>query len=156
MRIKSNYFLIFFFGLLLIFINSEIILKNKILKNGEQIYFKLAPVDPRAFMLGDYMTLRFTPSLNNYSDQNMTSFVVTLDKNNVVTDAVAYQGQALESNQRIFRVQDQLRPNRFYFQEGHATTYDQAKYGVFRYLSSNQFLLEKMADQQLKILDPNT
>lgn len=72
------------------------------------------------------MTLRFSPALNNLSDNNMASFVITLDQNNVVIDAIEYQNQTLEPNQRLIRVQDQLRPDRFYFQEGHAKTYDQA------------------------------
>lgn len=146
---KKNYSLIAVFILLLIFMNVQIFQKEEIKSNGESIYFKLRPVDPRAFMLGDYMSLNFDHNLRNTSDQNMQTFIVTLDSDNIVTHSESYSDQNLLPNQRLFNIQDQLRPDRFYFQEGHASAYDQGKYAQFKYLSSDDFLIETLTDDKL-------
>ena len=154
MKTKQNYLLLFAFAVVFIFMNVQIFQKESIKNDGEVIYFKLAPVDPRAFMLGDYMALNFEHNLRNYSDENMQTFIVTLNDQKVVIDAEPYQGTTVNDNQRLFKIQDQLRPDRFYFQEGHAKSYEEAKYGLFRYVSPSQFLLDDMTDETLAIIIP--
>lgn len=154
MKIKQNYLLLLAFAVVFIFMNVQIFQKEAIKNDGEVIYFKLAPVDPRAFMLGDYMALNFEHNLWNASDENMQTFIVTLNDQKIVIDAEPYQGSAVKDNQRLFRIQDKLRPDRFYFQEGHAKSYEEAKYGLFRYVSPSQFLLDDMTDEGLIIIKP--
>ncbi|MBS7818970.1 GDYXXLXY domain-containing protein [Wohlfahrtiimonas chitiniclastica] len=139
-------------GALLIFMNVQILQKERIKTEGETIYFELAPIDPRAFMLGDYMALRYAHPLLNENDQPMVTFVVTLDERNVVTQAEPFTGGALQDNQRLFNIQDQLRPTRFYFQEGLAPHYDKARYGAFKRKDTDHFLLENLADADLILL----
>lgn len=154
MKIKQNYLLLLAFAIVFIFMNVQIFQKETIKNDGEVIYFQLAPVDPRAFMLGDYMALNFEHNLRNYSDENMQTFIVTLNDQKIVTQAKPYQGETLQDNQRLFKIQDKLRPDRFYFQEGHAKAYEKGKYGLFRYQSPNQFLLENLVDEQLHSINP--
>lgn len=156
MKTRQNYLLLFAFAVVFIFMNMQIFQKESIKNDGEVIYFKLAPVDPRAFMLGDYMALNFEHNLRNYSDENMQTFIVTLNDQKVVIDAEPYQGTTVKDNQRLFKIQDQLRPDRFYFQEGHAQSYEEAKYGLFRYVSPSQFLLDDMTDETLAIIIPQS
>ncbi len=156
MKIKQNYLLLLTFAVIFIFINVQIFQKEAIKNNGEVIYFKLAPVDPRAFMLGDYMALNFEHNLHNYSDHNMQVFIVTLNDQKIAIDAQPYQNGVIQENQRLFEIQDQLRPDRFYFQEGHAKSYEQAKYGLFRYVSSSQFLLNNLTNESLNIINPQS
>lgn len=156
MKTKQNYLLLFAFAVVFIFMNVQIFQKEAIKNDGEVIYFKLAPVDPRAFMLGDYMALNFEHNLRNHSDENMQTFIVTLNDQKVVIDAKPYQGTTVKNNQRLFKIQDQLRPDRFYFQEGHAKSYEEAKYGLFRYISPSQFLLDDMTDETLAIIIPQS
>lgn len=156
MKTKQNYLLLFAFAAVFIFMNVQIFQKESIKNDGEVIYFKLAPVDPRAFMLGDYMALNFEHNLRNHSDENMQTFIVTLNDQKVVIDAEPYQGTTVKDNQRLFKIQDQLRPDRFYFQEGHAQSYEEAKYGLFRYISPSQFLLDDMTDETLSIIIPQS
>lgn len=154
MKTKQNYLLLFAFAVVFIFMNVQIFQKEAIKNDGEVIYFKLAPVDPRAFMLGDYMALNFEHNLRNHSDENMQTFIVTLNDQKVVIDAEPYQDTTVKDNQRLFKIQDQLRPDRFYFQEGHAKSYEAAKYGLFRYVSPSQFLLDHLVNEQLIIINP--
>jgi len=49
-------------GMLLVILavmNFSIVGKEQHLKQGDTVYLKLAPVDPRSLMQGDYMALRF-------------------------------------------------------------------------------------------------
>lgn len=147
MKIKHNYLLLVAFAAVFIFMNVQIFQKQSIKTYGELIYFKLAPVDPRAFMLGDYMALNFEYNLRNDSKDHIQTFIITLDDHNVVIDAQRYQGGLIQNNQRLFEIQDRLRPERFYFQEGHANLYDTAQYGAFRYLSPSQFLLDNLTQK---------
>ncbi|MGL4674808.1 MAG: GDYXXLXY domain-containing protein [Wohlfahrtiimonas sp.] len=156
MKTKQNYLLLIAFAVVFIFMNVQIFQKEAIKNDGEVIYFELAPVDPRAFMLGDYMALNFEHNLRNYSDENMQTFIVTLNDQKVVIDAELYKGTTVKDNQRLFTIQDQLRPDRFYFQEGHAKSYEVAKYGLFRYVSPTQFLLDDMTDESLTIIKPQS
>lgn len=156
MKTKQNYLLLIAFAVVFIFMNVQIFQKETIKNDGEVIYFKLAPVDPRAFMLGDYMALNFEHNLRNYSSENMQTFIVTLNDQKVVINAEPYKGATVKDNQRLFTIQDQLRPDRFYFQEGHAKSYEEAKYGLFRYVSPTQFLLDDMADENLTIIKPQS
>lgn len=153
MKIKQNYLLLLSFIAILLFMNVQIFQKEAIKTNGETIYFELVPVDPRAFMLGDYMALNFKHNLRNHSDENIQMFIVTLDDRNIVIDAKYYKGETLIKNQRLFKIQDKLRPDRFYFQEGHADAYATAKYGAFRYISHDQFLLNDMMDNNLQAIN---
>ena len=50
--------------LLLVMFNLSIISKEKILKEGKLVLLKLAPVDPRSLMQGDYLSLRYEISEN--------------------------------------------------------------------------------------------
>lgn len=149
---RKNYALITVFIMLFLFINLQIFQKETIKTDGEIIYFKLRPVDPRAFMLGDYMSLNFEHNLWNSSEDNLQTFVVTLDHQSIVVDSEPYQGNDLHANQRLFTIQDKLRPDRFYFQEGHGKAYDASQYGQFRYRSPNEFLLESLVDADLKAI----
>ena len=44
---------------ILILVNWSIYQKEQHLAHGKSVYLKLAPVDPRSLMQGDYMALRF-------------------------------------------------------------------------------------------------
>lgn len=149
MKIKQNFLLLFAFMVVFIFMNVQIFQKETIKTHGEAIFFKLAPVDPRAFMLGDYMALNFEHNLQNQSPNTLQTFIITLDEQKVVVHSEPYQGGSVNNNQRLLDIQDQLRPDRFYFQEGHAQFYDNAKYGLFRYISPKEFLLDQLTDDKL-------
>ncbi len=43
----------------LLLVNWSIYKKEDLLENGKVIFLKLAPIDPRSLMQGDYMALRF-------------------------------------------------------------------------------------------------
>lgn len=145
--------------------NIAIADKEHTIANGQKVYVPLAPVDPRSLMQGDYMRLRFTlppmPELDR-RDAGVEGLlgsrpyaVGRLDARGVVAwerveryDAPIAPGE--------FRIQ--LTPKNgdwtlvtdgWYFAEGDAERWEQARFGEFRVQPDGKALLVGMADEQL-------
>ena len=155
-------------GMLLVILavmNFSIFSKEQHLKQGDTVYLKLAPVDPRSLMQGDYMALRFDAAdqlynalqSSNYDIEKSTrdgQIVVHLDENKVGTFQRIYQGQPLQENEfRLnYRVRDdkiKFATNAFFFEEGTAELYQQAGYGQFKVNKKGDLLLSAMFTEQL-------
>ena len=128
-------------------------------------------------MQGDYMRLRFdientvlekNASEKKHEGNNSGYFIVKLDENNVGTfsdlfadkDNVQSPTQVLPTHQVImqFRVRNrrlQLATHAFFFQEGTASEYEQAKYGEFRVATNGELLLNNLRDKEFNILGLN-
>jgi uncharacterized membrane-anchored protein len=140
--------------------------KENTIANGQKVYVPLAPADPRSLMQGDYMRLDFTlPPPNeaiNFRNAGVEGLlgsrpyaVGRLDARGVVAwermekyDAPIAPGE--------FRIQ--LTPKNgdwtlvtdgWYFAEGDATRWEQARFGEFRVQPDGKALLVGMADAQL-------
>lgn len=159
------------FGLLmvLIFINLKITTYETHLAHGDTVLLELAPVDPRGFMQGDYMTLRYaleneileTQSSNR--DQAFDGYViVALDKHNVghvVRLADSYEPNTMAANERAihYRLRNgsvKLATNAFFFQEGHAEAFEAAEYGQFRVNVKGEPLLTDLVNEKFEVIDP--
>lgn len=156
--------------IVLALINWSIYQKENHLAHGTVVYLKLAPVDPRSLMQGDYMRLRFKlaaairqsfpqKTVNDFRTKAFTSdgkVIVTLDKNNVATFKALYTSQELLDNEivlnyRIRQGRVKLATNAFFFQEGKAEVYQKARYGEFR-VKDGELLLVDMYDETLQKL----
>ena len=155
-------------GMLLVILavmNFSIVGKEQHLKQGDTVYLKLAPVDPRSLMQGDYMALRFDAAdqlynaLQSSSNKALKSthdgqIVVKLDDNKVGTFQRIYQGKPLQENELLlnYRVRDdniKFATNAFFFEEGTAELYEQARYGEFKVSEKGELLLNAMFTEQL-------
>jgi len=160
-------------GMLLVILavmNFSIVSKEQHLKQGDTVYLKLAPVDPRSLMQGDYMALRFDAAdqlynaLQSSSNKALKSthdgqIVVKLDDNKVGTFQRIYQGKSLQENElRLnYRVRDdniKFATNAFFFEEGTAELYEQARYGEFKVSEKGELLLNAMFTEQLTEITP--
>lgn len=151
--------------IILAVINFSIISKEQHLKQGETVFLKLAPADPRSLMQGDYMALHFDVAeqienalalpLNEKSKRTSDGqIVVRLDKNKVGTFERIYHGQPLQENeQRLnYSVKDgQLifATNAFFFEEGTAELFEKARYGKFKVDEKGKLLLDSMFTERL-------
>ena len=144
------------------------------LATGDTVLLELAPVDPRGFMQGDYMTLRYAleddvfnqlnkklPENEYYIDASEGYVIVTLDENNVgtFTRLVNVIPSDLAANEMAlyYRVRNnelKLATNAFFFQEGHAEAFEVAEYGLFRVNDSGEPLLTDMVDGVFKVIKP--
>ena len=168
---KSKMVMVITGVIILALLNYAIWQKQQHLNEGEEIFLKLAPVDPRSLMQGDYMALRFelsnhisealygnNQSINNnelaaFSTQNKVAedgfVVVILDENKVAKFVRIDDKQMLTVNQRKlqFRVRNnqvKFATNAFFFAEGDEPLYRNAQFGVFRLNGSGEVLLTGM------------
>jgi uncharacterized membrane-anchored protein len=155
---------------ILLVINFSIYSKEQHLKQGETIYLELAPVDPRSLIQGDYMALRFEVStalnddlFKNKKDNDWQKsiephdgkIIVNLNSKNIATYQKIYQDQITQKNELIlnYRVRNnkiKFASNAFFFQEGTAKAYEDARYGEFKVNKNGELLLKAMLDEDLK------
>ncbi|GGP79065.1 GDYXXLXY domain-containing protein [Shewanella ulleungensis] len=163
-RSKRSLWAIIAAALILAGINYKIYQQEQLLAHGEIVLFELAPVDPRSLMQGDYMALNYdiarevsqsVDELSNTPENYDGFFIVTLDQNRIAQFDSIYNGAALTPAQRLiqYRVRDgrvKLASNAFFFQEGRAEEFEQAKYGEFRVNQAGQLLLSNMINKDFK------
>lgn len=145
--------------LLLVYLNYSIAEKETILKNGQPILLKLAPVDPRSLMQGDYMDLRYDIS-NNINIEKIPKrgyCVVKIDPKGIA-ERVRFQKDPtpLSPGEHLIKYTspDSWRINigaeSFFFQEGDAEKYNNAVYGGLRTDKDGNSLLIGLYNEQLK------
>lgn len=144
------------------------------LATGDTVLLGLAPIDPRGFMQGDYMTLSYAlerdvfAALNrdpgSYPTNEQGYVIVALDKNNVgqfvrlaADNQTANQPENLATNEMAihYRIRNgtmQLATNAFFFQEGHGEAFEAAQYGLFRVNDKGEPLLTEMVDSNFQII----
>jgi uncharacterized membrane-anchored protein len=128
-------------------VGSAIASKERIRRAGVVVFLPLAPVDPRSLMQGDYMALRFALAddiarelLRDGGDGSLARLIgeggfahapVRLDERGVGSLA-AGDPSALRFRYRLRGGRPWLGTNAFFFQEGQASRYREARYGEFR------------------------
>lgn len=152
---------IFLISSILVFsaLNYSIYEKEKIIDNGEIVYLKLAPVDPRSLMQGDYMALRYETESLIKSYEDAEYLVVKLDSQRVGIFDRIYHNEHLANNEKLFHFNlkyqtTEIVPRSFMFQEGHANVYSAAKYGIFKFKGDRSYVLVGLADDNFQQLKP--
>ena len=149
----------------LAYTNLQIKGAQAIKDEGTTVLLELRPVDPRAFMMGDYMTLRYNQRVYPKSDKDGAptgTVILKLNENNVAGFARFDDGGSLAENEvrlkyiRKFRGDATYGGERYYFQEGTAETYEEADYGVFKVSESGTALLIGLAGEDFKLLTPES
>lgn len=132
--------------LVLAILNLLIIKKEETLANGKTMLLKLAPVDPRSLMQGDYMILRY--AIAREDTQNLKSsghIVVKLDNNKVASFVRLHNGESLASDEHLLFYRNRggmrLGAESYFFQEGDASLYANAQYGELKVDESGESVL---------------
>ena len=156
-------------SLVLVLMTMNIAKYENHLATGDTVLLALAPVDPRGFMQGDYMTLSYAlerdvfAALNrdpgSYPINEEGYVIVALDKHNVgqFVRLAANQPENLATNEMAihYRIRNgtmQLATNAFFFQEGHGEAFEAAQYGLFRVNDKGEPLLTEMVDSNFQII----
>jgi uncharacterized membrane-anchored protein len=116
-------------------VNSSILGKEGIKRNGEVIYLDLAPRDPRSVMQGDYMALRFrlAQQIPATLRDGETGFAnIALDDKRVASVALQGTPSKLRIRYRMRNGAVWLGTNAFFFEEGSEARFAPARYGEFR------------------------
>ncbi|MCP4693132.1 MAG: GDYXXLXY domain-containing protein [Desulfobacterales bacterium] len=124
--------------LVIVTVNLLIAKKEHTLANGRTMLLRLAPVDPRSLMQGDYMILRYAiaTEISESQLEEKGCIVVSLDKNDVASFVRVHEGENLGPGERLlfYRNRGGLRlgAESFMFQEGDADLYSKARYGELK------------------------
>jgi len=154
--------------LALITVNGSIYQKEQLLENGQIVLLKLAPVDPRSLMQGDYMTLNFELGedvIRELADKGMRDrysaaidgFVNIELNSNRVAQFVSTSTERSPSSEialqfRLRSGQVKFATNAYFFQEGKADELNAAQYGEFRVAESGELILSALRDAKFNPL----
>ena len=152
-------------ALIFVAFNALIIQKELFLANGESIYFELAPADPRSLMQGDYMELRYhvaddiRTNLFDQDPQNHGRIIIRLDENKVAHfQQFDVDNRPLKPDERHLKwrkssdFQFSIGAPSYFFQEGRADHFEQAKYAEIKLAKSGNTLLVGLLDKDRKPL----
>ncbi|MGL4251871.1 MAG: GDYXXLXY domain-containing protein [Aeromonas sp.] len=137
-------------------INVTVWRYEQAMSSGEVLLLRLAPVDPRSLMQGDYMRLDYEIARDLTSSaprgQGATTLVVRLDAHQVASLVADGQPDRLASDERLLQVhqrewQWQIGPDAYFFEEGSGASYEAARYGEFRLQSDGKTLLVGLRDE---------
>lgn len=136
--------------------NFSIYQKELIKKSDDTVLLELRPLDPRSIMQGDYMRLgyKIEPRQPN-QDKTVGYIVIEKGEHNIASFVDFYNGQALTANQKLIKYYPshnfiEIHPNSFMFQEGKAELYEQAKYALFKYNGSKDYLLDSLLTEKFE------
>ncbi|ATY77924.1 GDYXXLXY domain-containing protein [Aeromonas veronii] len=140
-------------------INATVWRYEHAMSSGEVVLLRLAPVDPRSLMQGDYMRLNYEiarelTSHDARATQNKGSdtLVIRLDAHQVATLVADGKPDRLASDERLLQVhqserQWQIGPDAYFFEEGTGEQYETARYGEFRLQADGKTLLVGLRDE---------
>ena len=147
--------------LVLALVNYSIYEREQLRDNGRMVLLELAPVDPRSLMQGDYMALRFALQTEVIADQNQRDgrAILAVDSRGVARFRRLDNGSALAPAEvrLFFRIRNgevRLDTDAFFFQEGDADLFKDARYGEVRVNDSGQMVLTGLRDESLRKLGP--
>lgn len=147
--------------------NGTILQKQAVLDDGKQVLLRLAPVDPRSLMQGDFMRLRYEPSVYPDRDAMLAvpwrgTVVLILDANGVgrfarLDDGTPLAGDEIRMAYRLDGWGGAMRygADSFFFQEGHADRYGVAVYGVLRVDAEGDSVLAGLAGKDRQVIQPD-
>lgn len=149
-------------ALVLGLVNADILAKQAVLRDGARVVLALAPADPRSLMQGDYMTLRYqaTSSVNDLlyalpetARQARSGVAILQPDASGVHQVVAVheQIQPLSDGQVAMiwhskRGSPTIGVDSYFFPEGQAEQYEQAKFGEYRVMPDGTSLLTGLLD----------
>ena len=148
--------------LILLFVNFGIHQRELLVTEGRIVLLRLAPVDPRSLMQGDYMRLNFEVTNQAFGWRAKPGLadgyiVVGLDANRVGTFRRFADDKPLAPNEvalryRIRNGQPKFATNAFFFQEGRAKAFEGAQYGEFRVAPDGEMILTNLRGPRLEPL----
>lgn len=146
---------------ILIVANVSIHGREKLLTEGRVVLLELAPVDPRSLMQGDYMALRFRAADEAFGRvahaRSDGRLVLRVDERGVGSFLRFDEGSALAAGEAVMRYrvrneEPKFGTNAYFFQEGRASRFAEARYGEFRVAADGEAILTGLRDRNLELL----
>ncbi len=140
--------------------------KEDTLKNGTVLRLKLAPIDPRSLMQGDYMRLNFAllGKVNKKlleTSKKVSKLILLLDDKNE-GEFIRFMDEQNLKNNEIFlnftytkngkNARSKISTTSYFFEEGSGKKYEKAKYGEFRVAKNGEAILVHLLDDKFKLI----
>ena len=152
----------------LVLVNVLIAARERLIDEGRPVFVKLAPVDPRSLMQGDYMRLNYDlPGVGwRFRSEPGASLLwgarprvaVMLDARGIAhSPKLLAPGEALPAGAQLLELapkggQWTFVSDAWFFKEGDAARWQPAKYGEFRVTPEGKGLLVRVVGEDLKPL----
>jgi uncharacterized membrane-anchored protein len=142
-------------------VNHMVFQKERVLVRGRTMLLRLAPVDPRSLMQGDYMVLRYeiARAVSRGRLENRGRIVVALNENDVASFIRFHRGEPLQPGEHLLsyrnRGQMRLGAESFFFQEGDAALFETAAYGELKVALSGESVLVGLRNGDFQPLGRN-
>ncbi len=151
-------------AVVLALVNWTIQKRERHLETGRVVYLELAPVDPRSLMQGDYMRLDFALANQAFpfgtrKDVADGKVIVAVDQNRVATFRRLDDRRPLAAGEIAMRYRmrggwPNFGTNAYFFEEGSAKAYENARYGEFRVGEDGDMILTGLRDDKFRPLGP--
>jgi len=151
-------------ALILFVANNDILAKRRIIADGQIVLLEIQPVDPRSLLQGDYMALRYADGAMPPQDAAASlphrgTAILALDQDGIARFARLDDGAPLAAGEQRLHFKRfgessvlQYGAESFFFQEGDADLYADAKYGVLRVDADGNSVLVGLADESRNML----
>ena len=132
--------------LVLVFFAFSVVQKETLIGKGTEVLLRLAPVDPRSMMQGDYMALNYQIFDKIGYDSKSGYIVVTVGSDRIAKFVRLQSGKNVNDGEFIIRYKRDLGrltigADNYFFQEGSAKKYEKAKYGLLKVDSDGNSIL---------------
>jgi uncharacterized membrane-anchored protein len=165
MKLARTLLLLGGLALVLVIANRDILAKRQIIAEGRLVLLEIQPVDPRSLLQGDYMALWYSERLMPREDvaaalPHSGTAIVALDPDGVARFLRIDDESPLAAGEQRLRFKHargsgtlQYGADAFFFQEGDAALYNNAKYGVLRVDADGNSVLVGLADASRNMLN---
>ena len=142
-------------GLTILVVQTLVLQKERVLATGNAVLLELAPADPRSLMQGDYMVLDYRVARDHAQSPGAAgegTLVVAVGADGVARFVREHRREPLGPGEQLLRyktrrARTQLGAEAFFFEEGTADTYAQARFGELRVTPSGASVLVGLASR---------
>jgi uncharacterized membrane-anchored protein len=144
--------------LVLAFFAFSVIQKETLIGKGTEVLLRLAPVDPRSLMQGDYMALDFEVTRKISYDSKSGYVVVKVGDDRVAEFVRIQDGKGVNNGEFIIRYKRHngrltIGADNYFFQEGSAKKFENAKYGLLKVDSDGNSILVGLCDKDGRLIE---
>lgn len=146
-------------ALIVVLFNFSVYKKEQTLHKGTLVLMPLAPVDPRSLMQGDYMRLNYDYGQVNSWDLAKRGYCVVQLNDSSVARVVRFQPsiRPLAANERLVKYfigssGVRIGAESYFFEEGTADKYAEAKYGALKVDDNGNSVLYGLYDEQKRLI----
>ena len=144
--------------LVLAFFAFSVIQKETLFAKGAEILLRLAPVDPRSLMQGDYMALNYEIFREIDYRSESGYLVVKVGRDRVAEFVRVQNDKDVNDGEHLIRYKRQsgrlsIGADNYFFQEGSGKKFENAKYGLLKVDSGGNSILVGLCDKDGRLIE---